>query len=34
LYLKALLNPFYKPHSAITAKGFDAKVKALAVRYL
>ena len=34
LYLKVLLNPFYKPQSPITAKGFDAKVKALAQRHL
>jgi len=34
LYLKVLLNPFHKPHSALTAKGFHAKVKALAQRYL
>lgn len=34
LYLKHLLNPFYKPHTAIESPEFDARVKALARRYL
>ena len=29
-----LLNPFYKPHSRIESPEFDARVKALARRYL
>ena len=34
LLLKAMLNPFYVPHGRIEAKEFDARVKALARRYL
>jgi trafficking protein particle complex subunit 2 len=34
LYTKVLLNPFYAPHSRIESRDFDARVRALAKRYL
>lgn len=34
LYVKLLLNPFYAPHSRIESKDFDARVRALARKYL
>jgi|APLak6261665176_1056049.scaffolds.fasta_scaffold09105_3 hypothetical protein len=34
LYVKLLLNPFYLPHSRIDNKDFDARIRALARRYL
>ena len=34
LYVKVLLNPLYTPYSAIESRDFDARVKALARRYL
>ena len=34
LYVKLLLNPFYVPHSRIEHKDFDARVRALARKYL
>lgn len=34
LYLKVLLNPFFKPYSRIASPEFDANVKVLARRYL
>ena len=34
LYVKVLLNPLYVPYTAIESKDFDARVRALAKRYL
>ncbi|XWS35315.1 hypothetical protein CRYUN_Cryun21dG0115300 [Craigia yunnanensis] len=34
LYIKILLNPLYLPGSRITSSHFDAKVRALARKYL
>ena len=34
LYVKVLLNPFYKPGMPIQSKDFLAKVKAIARKYL
>ena len=34
IYLKKLLNPFYKPNSFIKCLNFDAKVKQLSKKYL
>lgn len=34
LYVKHLLNPFYRPNNAITSAEFDSRVRALAKRYL
>lgn len=34
LYVKTLMNPFYKLNDPITSPVFDAKVRALAKRYL
>ena len=34
MYLKVLLNPFYRPNSAIESPDFDMRVRALGKRYL
>jgi len=34
LYVKVLLNPFYTPHTRIESRDFDARVRALARRYI
>lgn len=34
LYVKVLLNPFYAPHTRIESRDFDARVRALARKYL
>ena len=34
LYVKVLMNPFYKPNSPITSPIFDSRVKTLGRRYM
>ena len=33
LYVKLLLNPFYEPHSVITSRVFDERIRALGDKY-